>query len=529
MQSSISLNRRSVLRGLYLGLGAAALPTWFVQAQAQTAGGAELKLPVGPLAGIGAVEPKTLTAGAIAGLDDAITAPPGFSVRCVARAGVDPVAGRAAGFTWHVNPDGGAVFPADDGGWVYVSNCEATPGGGVGALRFDQDGVVTDAYPILTGTRQNCAGGPTPWGTWLSCEEQPNGEVYECDPFGTAADAVKKPALGAFSHEAAAIDPRNHVCYLTEDGSNQRFWRFVTTEGDRTLLDGGITRLALEQGQLQVLQIEGFAAGTTPAAADLREAKRASWVNITRIPSLPGQPQQLPTQTTSGTQFNGGEGVWYYELPEALRATPALGTKPTRDVVFFTTKGDNRVYAYDIENQLIELIFDNENMQLAAGYDDVDNLTVSPAGDVLVCEDGEGKRICVIVPNQPAKLLMQITRGGSEIAGAAFTSDGSRLYFSSQRGPSGADGTGASGATYEMTIPVEFRSLAPPPVEPPPPGSSSGGTSSGGPVTPPTTPPTPADPDAGRFGGGSLAAGTLLAGLAAAALRSTPDDRDPQN
>ena len=148
-------------------------------------------------------------------------------------------------------------------------------------------------------------------------------------------------------------------------------------------------------------------------------------------------------------------------------------------MVFFTTKGDNRVYAYDIENSLIELIFDNENMQLATGYDDVDNLTVSPAGDVLVCEDGEQKRICVIVPNQPAKLLMQITRGGSEIAGAAFTPDGSRLYFSSQRGPSGADGMGASGATYEMTIPVEFRSLTPPPA----------------PV------PVPEDPNAGRFGG----------------------------
>ena len=108
-------------------------------------------------------------------------------------------------------------------------------------------------------------------------------------------------------------------------------------------------------------------------------------------------------------------------------------------------------------NQLIELIFDNDNMQVETGFNDVDNVTVSPAGDVLVAEDGDLMRLYVIVPNEPAKLLMQINKGGSEITGPAFTADGSRLYFSSQRGPSGVDGTGSGGATYEMTIPAEFR------------------------------------------------------------------------
>lgn len=451
------LSRRGLLRGMFLGLGAMATPAWMGRAYAE--GGAELSLPVGPLAGIGPVQPVTLTSGALPGVDDGVTAPQGFQVRCVARAGVNPMSGTADGYLWPIDPDGGAVFPSSaDGGWVYVSNSEDTPGG-VGALRFDAAGNLIDAYPILEGTRNNCAGGATPWGTWLSCEETSNGEVWECDPFGAPTDAVKKPALGAFPHEAAAIDPLNHVCYLTEDGGSQRFWRFVSAAGDRTLQGDGVTRLALENGQLQVLQIEGFDAGVTPSPEDLREAKRVSWVNVTVIPSLPGQPQQLPTQTSSGTRFPGGEGLWYYEVPEALRQTPTLGTVPTRGVMFFATKGDNRVYAYDIENQLLELIFDNENMQIEVGFDDVDNVTVSPAGDVLVAEDGNRMRLYVIVPNQPAKLLMQIVAGSGEITGPAFTPDGSRLYFSQQRGPSGVDGSGGSGATYEMTIPPEFRAL----------------------------------------------------------------------
>jgi hypothetical protein len=80
-------------------------------------------------------------------------------------------------------------------------------------------------------------------------------------------------------------------------------------------------------------------------------------------------------------------------------------------------------------------------------------------GDVLVAEDGTAMRLAVVMNGQPAKLLMQITRGSSEICGPAFSPDGSRLYFSSQKGPSGTTGTGSSGVVYEMTIPPRFRTI----------------------------------------------------------------------
>ena len=473
--SLLAMSRRTLLQRMFLGLGVVGSPALLTACGGSSSfgstddtpvggdptppaeppvGGPELTLPTGPLAGIGPVEPKTMSSGGIDGIDEEMVAPAGFDVRVVARNGLNPLSGQpdATGFEWHVNPDGGAVFPSPlDGGWVYVSNSETTPGG-VGALRFDADGNLIDAYRILDGTTNNCAGGATPWGTWLSCEETTGGEVYECNPFGTVDDAVVRPALGAFPHEAVAIDPINHVAYLTEDGGDQRFYRFVSNPGDLTTLADGTVRMGLTDGTLEVLNITGFENGGDPASEDVREAVAVTWTEVGTSGGVLGVGG-----TANGTQFNGGEGIWYYEVPEGLRAIPDAGTVPTRGVIFFATKGDNRVWAFDVANQLIELIFDNDNMQVETGFNDVDNVTVSPAGDVLVAEDGDLMRLYVIVPNEPAKLLMQINKGGSEITGPAFTADGSRLYFSSQRGPSGVDGTGSGGATYEMTIPAEFR------------------------------------------------------------------------
>ncbi len=460
------ISRRSLLRSLFLGLSAASIPSWVVkQAHAQSSGGLELQMPFGALGAqdFGALEQKVVQDD-LTSVNHQLFAPAGFDVRVVMRYNVNPLTHDTTGTLGHQNPDGGAVFATDDGGWIYTSNSEINPNGSVSALRFAADGTLIDYYRICTGTRQNCAGGKTPWNTWITCEEVTNGYAFECDPWGTAP-AVRLDALGARSgREAVAIDPLNHVCYQTLDNGSGKFVRFVSDPSDLIVTPEGVTRMKMLVGVSQRLLIPaygslpGFANAVVPnnatGSSQLRQARPIQWVEDTG---------------TNGTNFNGGEGIWYYEFPEALRTIPTAGTVPTRGVMFFASKGDNRIWAIDIENNLIELIYDTHNNQAfpnlrnsgatASNYNQVDNVVVSPTGDVLVAEDGTAMRLAIMYNGQPCKLLLQITRGDSEIAGPAFTADGSRLYFSSQRGPGGAAGTTLSGVIYEVTIPPQFRAI----------------------------------------------------------------------
>ncbi|MGH8878896.1 MAG: alkaline phosphatase PhoX, partial [Stackebrandtia sp.] len=163
--------------------------------------------------------------------------PSGFSSRVVARSG-QPVGGT----NWHAAPDGGACF-GDGAGWIYVSNSEIPLAGGASAIRFGPDGAVKEAYRILGDTNLNRTGTPTPWGSWLSCEEIMLGRVHETDPFGQHA-AEARETMGRFTHSAIACDADREVVYLTEDETDGCFYRFVPEVwGD------------LSAGRLEVLRV----------------------------------------------------------------------------------------------------------------------------------------------------------------------------------------------------------------------------------------------------------------------------------
>lgn len=366
--------------------------------------------------------------------------PPGFDSRVVARAGQAPASG--SDYRWHVFPDGGATFASADGGWIYTSNSETVPGG-VGALRFDAAGAVVDAYAIQRGTVRNCAGGPTPWGAWLSCEEYEAGYVFECDPTGqTSIDrqANIRPALGTFTHEAAAVDPvRGHV-YMTEDRPDGGLYRFTPDHYPD-----------LSSGLLEIAAIVGDDPATRrpvvwhevpqPNPEVVRVGSTAGWLDA--LSEFPLEMVGTPTryQVAARTPFDGGEGIWYHA-----------------DIVYFTTKGDNRVWALDAAAQSIEIIYDDDLYAdpLLTG---ADNVTVSAQGEVLVAEDNgaEDMQIVAITPGRVIQPVVQVeNQEGSEIAGPAFSPDGKRLYFSSQRGPdpSGVlSSRDADGITYEITGP----------------------------------------------------------------------------
>jgi secreted PhoX family phosphatase len=215
---------------------------------------------------------------------------------------------------------------------------------------------------------------------------------------------VQRPAMGRFNHEAAAADPVRQVIYLTEDKTNGGFYRFVpTTWGN------------LSSGTLQVLKTD------------------LTWATV---PDPDGSPTATRSQVSSMKTFNGGEGCYY-----------------TNDKVFFTTKGDNKVWVYNAAANTLQTVYDDNLPGGGTGpLSGVDNITGDKfVGDLFVAEDGGNMEICVITTGDVVAPFLRITgQSGSEITGPAFNPAGNTLYFSSQRGTSGAS---SGGITYKVTGP----------------------------------------------------------------------------
>jgi secreted PhoX family phosphatase len=333
--------------------------------------------------------------------------PEGFQSRLIAR-GDEAVPGTA--YRWHLASDGMATFPAGDGGWVLVSNSE-TLVGGASAVRFDARGRAENAYRILEGTSQNCSGGGTPWGTWLSCEELSGGFVWECDPAGERKP-VRHPAMGCFKHEAAAVDPRGRRIYLTEDLMDGRLYRFTPTRWHD-----------LSAGLLEM--------------ATVARGGRVTW---TEVPDPSATHLDTRKQVRGSSRFKRAEGIWHDD-----------------GVVYIATTGDSRVYAYDIRRERIEVIYDG----LGKGYTPlmrVDQLTANRAGEVFVCEDIATEEIDIGLLDRRGRVSKFLSatgpiHAGSELTGVTFDPSGSRMYFSSQRAYGKNDGLPGPGAIFEVSGP----------------------------------------------------------------------------
>ncbi len=352
--------------------------------------------------------------------------PPGFSYQVLQRVG-DPM---TDGFNAPAAPDGMACFSGSDDSWVVMRNHEIHEGipadaalgfaddraGGVTRLVVDRaSGALRSSNFVLTGTSRNCAGGPSPYG-WLSCEEvdeSGHGFVFLCDVSASKLQAPHRlPALGRFSHEAAAFDAKTGITYLTEDTSDSAIYRHVPNHTTQPFVGG----------ELQALKVSGRDRFMLSEGRKVDEAFNVEWVSVP-------DPQALKASTRDQAHkagaafFSRGEGAWLADHQVYLCSTDG---GPTRR---------GQLYRLDISpggEDRLTLVAQAESND---SFDKPDNVTVSPWGDVFLAEDGGAPNgVCILNPDGSLRYFAQnaVDGGDSEITGVCFSPDGEWLFLNLQ-------------------------------------------------------------------------------------------------
>jgi uncharacterized protein len=355
--------------------------------------------------------------------DGILSLPAGFTYTIVAQSGTTTL---ESGEPTPDDPDGTACFIRHGGnGSVLVNNHEiggsetyrvppvpgfvydAKAGGGTTTIEVDKDGNRIREYVSLAGTHNNCAGGRTPWETWLTCEEteatlaggKRHGYVFEVDPYDQDANRDPKPikALGRYAHEACVVDPHTGTIYLSEDatGPNGLLFRFTPPDSALPLGKGSLRELADDAGTLEAMKAFAPGGAHVPdlsVASELGTTYRVEWVDGGSyfVASF------ARTSDESAAQHDGQ--IWFLD---PLDSTIEL----------------KLWFAYTPSDQ-------------DSDPDGPDNITVSPYGGVIIAEDGDGKNHLVGSSDSGDVFFFARNEleGDSEFTGPTFSNDKKTLF-----------------------------------------------------------------------------------------------------
>jgi hypothetical protein len=375
-----------------------------------------------------------------------------------------------------------------DGIYDNVTVATGQPAGGCTVMRV-RGGMLVEEYAAIGGTIVNCAGGATPWGSWITCEEtetnleaaggKKHGYVFDVNSNPAMTDATPIVAMGRFAHEAVAFDPVTGYVYQTEDARNEAgFYRFKPNNMARAygaLFDGGTLQAAKVVGieRANFLALDGIRRSDVFKVGDSFEIE---WVDIPDPDAAPGPYTEsgannpdTGTRTVSGPfrqarelgalRMSRGEGIWWsarakgFYLTDTSFGYEATGTPPRAG------RGLGAIWAYIPSRTNPErgrMILVHAPSARVAG-NNVDNITISPRGGIITCDDGAnvvdefgaGQRLMGYTPAGLAYILAksnvafsasdiakigrtgQFNPGdyrGAEFAGACFDPAGRTLY-----------------------------------------------------------------------------------------------------
>jgi secreted PhoX family phosphatase len=265
------------------------------------------------------------------------------------------------------NHEGGGGTPYISGrrDITYSGAGIANGSGGTTNLVFDTENGWLAARSSLAGTIRNCAGGVTPWNSWLTCEETTDvGHGWTFEVFAEGGDTTPLKALGRFSHEADMIDPKTGYVYETEDSGDSGFFRFVPNRRGR--LEMG--------GRLYMLAVKGSPNLNLSASLPLGSTFDVEWVPIDDPEAISGSCYAQGA-AQGGARFARLEGAWWGDETGYFLSTSG------------GTVGEGQVFEYNPEDETIKLIYDAPN---STELDNPDNITVTPRGGLLLCEDAAG-------------------------------------------------------------------------------------------------------------------------------------------